>query len=373
MTKNKKYRMLIWSLAAVVILLFLNFGAKYILYLRSLHKSYTITKDYYEVKGGFWEFKNIYENMLAEFASRMEEEPFFIDSYNRRYYLPFVTGHNYGFIQQATSLEPSENVTRILCLGSSIVERGFPEFLQEVLDSIQPGKFEIINAGIPGASILHIFMNYSFMWRQLQPHIVIIEYNSDALPRSGTQPFAISKDFDPSQHRIFSRAESLQSRPRGPFKGILITHLLKDIITKVERNEHPVPDGLVRYRTILESLILMTKASGVRPVLVTSQPALSNNEPRGNFSTEFYERILVFYQAFFFNFTIEGAIETIDAHNNIIRKLAREHGVTLVDIVGAIPRTDEYYLDGAHYSRKAGQIIAQKIAERLLNEGSLFK
>ena len=368
MVRKKKHRMLTWLLTAIACFLFLELLAKYGLYHYHLYKSYKLTKNYYEVKKGYWEFKKRYE---ATQAIQLTPDPIVHDIYNRKYYPPDVTGHDYGFLQNVPEAEPPEGATRILCVGTSTVQHGYPEPLQEELDAMCPGKFEVIDAGIPGAPLLSTFMNYSLIWRLLHPDIVIIEHNIDEVVSSVLLPYAMSRDLDIRNFKAHIM------KPEGSYSCFggalykLLTGMLEYILEKKERFDNPVQDCLLRFRTLLESLVLMVRASGAQPVLLTYQPALSDNDSRGEFSPEFYSETVAHYEGHFFRLTLEGAMKTIDAHNGITREVAEEYGATLVDTVGHIPRKDEYYRDGTHQDEKAHWIVAGLIASRLTEDGTI--
>lgn len=67
---------------------------------------------------------------------------------------PNVQGHNsQGLYGPEFNEEKPEDVFRILCLGDSCTHFGpepYPAILQQLLDQQQPGKFEVINAGVIG-------------------------------------------------------------------------------------------------------------------------------------------------------------------------------------------------------------------------------
>ena len=236
--------------------------------------------------------------------------------------------------------------------------------MQNELDKADLKKYEVINAGIPGASLMHIFINYSLIWRQLEPDIVIIEYNVDEVPRN-ILPFSISENFN-----AFDKCEY---NPK--FFGALHTlfaGLFKLSVVGKKRFDHPNEDGNLRFRTLLENVLMMVKASGAKPILLTYESALSSKDSKGAFSEEFLDEIFLFYQAFFFNMTFEGAMKTIDVYNGIIREVAENNQVTLVETVGIVPREDKYFLDGNHHTQYGSAIIAKTIVKRLREDGILF-
>ncbi len=365
---SRTYKFLVWFFAIASALLFLEYGARYALYISALHRSYTLTQAYYEVDGGFWEFKERYEESQAMFWG---EAPFTVDIYNRKFFLPQVTGHYLGFdleLQDNPAPVPAPGVTRILCMGTSTTQEGYPDILRERLEQRSPGRYEVINAGIPGASTLNLFMNYSLIWAPLQADLVLIEHNVDAVVRNGLQDFAIDEDFDSFEHDdLISKVERVSGPATGTALATLLRRTLKSALNSEQRRERPSRDGLLRYRTILTALIHQVRGAGATPVLITYQPSLSGGDLRGDYSPEFHAKALAFYNALFFNFTPEGAVLTLDAHNRIMREVAEEQGVQLIEAAELLPREDVYFVDATHHSDEGNDIVALEVM------GALFE
>ena len=348
-----------------IILLFLEFGAKYALYNYALYRSYKLTKDYYRIEGGYSSFKKQYEQVvLKTFQAPI---PIIEDFYNRLFYLPKVTGHNFGFNDSSPTIKRAPGVIRILCIESSTTESGYPDPLQKLLNKMRPGKFEVINAGIPKSSILNAFMNYSLTWRQLHPDIVIIENMVDEVLWN-TIPFTISNRFEkPISDIVMAQTGDSIHGKFALCETILRTSkYMKYIMNKTLLLDSPTQDGLKRFSILLESSILIIQTSGADVILLTYQPALSTQDLRGHFSPDFLSQAFVYYQSFFFNFSIKGALETIEAQNSIMRDMASRLSITIIDTYDRIPREDDYFEDGTHQSEKGNLLVAKIIAENLL-------
>jgi hypothetical protein len=150
-------------------------GYKTAAYYLTLCRSYQLTKDYYGVKG-FSEFCKRYEEISKNLNERGGVDAAIReDTYNCRYYDPRVTGRPLGFHGRVDGIETKPaGVTRILCIGSSTTERGYPEHLEALVNQKYPGRYQIINGGIPGARTNNLLMNYMLLWwRTLHPDVVI--------------------------------------------------------------------------------------------------------------------------------------------------------------------------------------------------------
>ncbi len=350
-------RLAVW-LVGIVVLGLLGWGVSYGLYIAEVHRSYRLAADLYGVEGGFWAFKERYDHTREEILG--DEAQYWNDIYNRRFVNPRIAGHSLGFHTVAPDPLPAPGVTRVLCVGTSTVWEGFPDPLQRDLDRLAPEAFEIVDAGLPGASLTNLFMNYAYTWRQLASDVVIVEYNLDALPRHRVQPFAMHPEYDALIGPEFAADRILGFGPKLPWRRFAAA---------VGRHDGPSDDDLLGFRTQLEALLLMISGAGARPVLLTQQPSLSDGDARGAFSAERYEDFTAHYKAMFWSYELEGAMAAIDAQNDIIRELAAQHDLPLVDVVGTIPREDRYYTDATHLAPPGAAIVAQALLARMQEDG----
>ncbi|MHA1569380.1 MAG: hypothetical protein ACTSXZ_07910 [Alphaproteobacteria bacterium] len=360
---SRLYRVAVWTLAVVALLLFLNFGARVALYNLALYRSYQVTKNFYGIEGGFWQFKRTYEQ--AQSRSILRAEPYVQDIYNRFFFLPAVTGHQYGFRAPAPAPEPAPGVTRILCLGPSTTEGAYPRPLQEKLSRVRQGKYEVIDAGISGVFDLNLLMNYALIWRELKPALVLVECNVNE-PMINRVPFEVSDKFVGLDPSVFALPRGMQNSKVPAFYR-LGRYFAKYTANRQARAEHPSPEGLLRYRKVLTALAEAIKGSGAEPVFLTYQSALTPDDTKGSFSPEFLRDAITFYRSIYLNFTVAGALEALEAQNRIMREVAAAQNLTLIETCNTLPREDRYFRDGNHHDRDGDLLIAEKVAEVILS------
>ncbi len=358
-------------LAVLALLLFAEFAAKQGVYHYYLYRSYSLMKDYYKVEGNFWNFKERFEK--SQHGRLQQKDPFINDIYNRRYYRPESAGNKYGLSHDEPALKAKEGIKRILCIGSSTVEQGFPSALQKTLDTLEPETYEVINAGIPAASILNTFMDYNLIWKELKPDIVILEHNVDDVAINTTWPFNMNGQDNQFRKHFLQSAQENFARPLGGLRTLFWSIFSDESPWFAERLEQPGKEGLDRFKTLLESFVMAVKGSGAQPVLLTFQPTLSAGDDKGKFSKEFYADIIAFYQLMFYSFTLDGAMQTLDEHNRITRDVAKAMEIPLVETVNKIPRMDMFFIDATHHSDKGNQIVAKLIARKLQENGIIEK
>lgn len=359
-TRITAHRVLVWTLALVVLLLFGNLGRKYVRYHVHLYKNFHMMKDFYELEGGFLQFKlhhdrarkhsvagmrrlkteslvNRYRTLRSRMGMRapMATEDF----YHRLFVMPEIAGHEYGFLDDPPAEKKVADV-RILCVGPSTTERGYPEPLSDMLRRKHPGQYEVINAGISGSVVLNTFMNYSLTWRRFEPDYVFIEHNVNDAAMNYV-PFDVALQREPDAVLTERKGAALEA---------------------------PVEDGLDRFRTLLESTVMMVRASGARPVLLTYQTALSTEDMKGSFSGDFRAEIIAFYMGLYPTYTVQGALQTIERQNEIIREVATRMECDLIDTVGSIPSEDANFFDANHHSESGNAIVAELVMEWLLDD-----
>jgi len=57
--------------------------------------------------------------------------------------------------------------------------------------------------------------------------------------------------------------------------------------------------------------------------------------------------------------------DSVEAYNDVTRKIARENGVTLVDLARTMPKSSRYFYDFIHYTPQGAQAIADILDDSL--------
>ncbi len=122
-----------------------------------------------------------------------------------------------------------------------------------------------------------------------------------------------------------------------------------------------VRPGLDAYDVRLRDIVALTRTSGIEPVFVT-QPLLvgepTDIDPASGVNLG---SVLVRPGD---NGTVEW--ERVELYNDRTRQVAREAGVTLVDLARALPKDSRFFYDFMHYTNegaaRAGAIVAAAIA-----------
>jgi hypothetical protein len=102
---------------------------------------------------------------------------------------PFLQGHIVNY-DNATNPKP-KNIFRIVTLGGSTTEYGYPPFLEEKLNANNKNnniKFEIINGGQSWYTSQHSIINYLFRLKDFDPDLVIFQHAINDITHSLSTP-----------------------------------------------------------------------------------------------------------------------------------------------------------------------------------------
>ena len=57
--------------------------------------------------------------------------------------------------------------------------------------------------------------------------------------------------------------------------------------------------------------------------------------------------------------------DTVEAYNDVTRKITRENGITLVDLARTMPKSSRYFYDFIHYTPQGAQAIGDILDDSL--------
>lgn len=267
-----------------------------------------------------------------------------------------------GFYGDEPSLERRPGVPRIVCLGASTTE-GYFSLLGPALERLNGRPVEVLNFAVSGWTSAEILVSYLLLVQDYRPDVVVIHTAvNDAEPRNwpGFRP-------DYSHYRrpwreihysapfrwlvaasdLFA-AWQLRRAPLPDLRGVVVR---KPSGPFTFRHGHFPPGTERPFRRNLRSLIVAIRTGGGTPVLAT----LPYDPVRG--------RGLPHYR------------EGIDEHNAILRDLARENQILLVDLAESAREHPEtlqpFFVDLVHLSEPGNRLKAEAIARALTESGLL--
>ena len=304
-----------------------------------------------------------------------------------------------GFRGKEIDFEKKEGKIRIVCFGGSETFgfyespcKEWPSQLKEMVRDEFP-TVEVINASIVG---LRVTKRKDYVWKYvlpLKPDIMIIfhqrflEYVKDSI-RGVDEKGLASKirgervknpAVDPttvSAKRAHSKIVDVLIRCLP--EGLLTQHRLWKLRRRIRRKEekylihkepmNEVPDNIVfEYERNLTGFVHYLKENHIVPVLSTF-PALVTP-----FNKDTYKDLLLATRLLFcIELSENGILNAIRQLNHVIRRIAKEENLILIDNEDLIPKTREYFGDNFHYTDKGAEFLARNVCD-ILNHSSLIK
>lgn len=303
--------------------------------------------------------------------------------------------NNAGFRGPDIGPTPAPGVERIAILGASETfglyeSEGseYPARMQTLLDSMAPGRFEVINAALPGMSLSSAVGYFQRAVLPLQPRMLLV-YPSPSfylevrpLPLEYTPPrlrgpvplnigpWTVPGDF--FEPRLGAKA-------REVLKELTPTVVVTAVRSwRLERQRashdpgwvwHTVPaDRMAIMRQHFEKLVTAVQATGVQVVLVTHTNRFIG-APTDTLGPD--RRHLVNVMSVYWPQSTPGVLVAIDSvANGIMRQVAEERGARVLEVQGRIPPTPSYFADYVHFTDTGADSVARILATGVLRLAS---
>lgn len=263
---------------------------------------------------------------------------------------------------------------RVAALGGSTTagpslapDERYPEQLQRLLTAAGLDA-TVFNGGQNWWTTRHSLAHYVTHVRHWHPDVVIVMHAINDLYRSFSPPdYAIGEYDDLYGH--FYGAAIQGARPPSFFRFLLARPLrLMDEQWFRPWRRHEVTMPLDRFVSVvpfernLRTLVAVVRGDGAEPVLMT-QPSLFSDQPAPDeravmrFGEEFCRSATGIFTS---EYPSAGALRAaMDAYNGVVRRVAAELGVTLVDLDAGVPRDLQHFIDDVHYSPAGAARVAE--------------
>ena len=263
--------------------------------------------------------------------------------------------NKYGF--RGPELERRKaNTVRIWFIGGSTTfdiyassnETTWPALTGAGLQAAWPDKkIEVINAGIPGETIRGNRQDFQNYYGQIHPDILVIHAGPNDLRSSSIHAPGLASEPLPgpfhrlATYRLLSRKLQLQRIPQS---------------WKNREIDHPLWE---RLETDIRHFIAAAQQKGVKVVLATHAHR-AKNKSRGRSAA-----IQVAEGTRLLRMDAVSVIKTFEQYNEMIRRIAKEQGIPLIDLREQIPARVTYFGDHTHFSSKGSRLAAKSAVEVL--------
>lgn len=287
-----------------------------------------------------------------------------------RYEIRQTRINNVRFFYEDVRPEKNPGTWRVMCLGASTTansiweignpkEYSYPLCLRESLARCERSqRYEVLNCGMGGWTSAEILVNFALHLFDLKPDAVILYHGFNDLEASLTTPFA--SDYSHSRRNfgeVYSRIRLASYVPnfrawksyaflKGKLMGFgNVRHdLLSSIRVKKADLDNPFM-GLETERRNIEHLVHLCRANQIQVILSTFAYHV--------YSQVTQDRLVLKYR------------DGVQMENAMLRNLARQHSLPLVDIASLIPDDDAYFVDTVHFTPQGMQFLADQFAGRV--------
>jgi lysophospholipase L1-like esterase len=272
---------------------------------------------------------------------------------------------------------------RILCFGASetfgLYEppgEEYPRVLEQDLNAHAGHEtYDVLNVAYAGESVHTAALRVPEIVERVRPQVAVI-YPSLAnyiwLPWSGHNAAApaapTAQAASPRfqfEWRIGENVHNLLKEvlPQG-FQSWLREREIRRDATRFGPTMDRVPEHNVEvFRQDLLELVHVLKASGVEPVLVTHATRFGQTSVDALSTTD--RRMLVSWRKFFPMLSEKGFLDMEARLNDVVRSVASEEHVQLVDAAREIPPGDTNFADYAHFTAAGSAVMAGKLTDGL--------
>ena len=254
------------------------------------------------------------------------------------------------------------NTFRIICLGDSTTSNyvkikadnfiSWPLILESKLKKIN-SKVEVNNCGQGGYNTNEILIKFLIDTIDAEPNIVILYhafvnirgYLTDGFNRDFFHFRRTLSSFYPKKVKIASIIPTFGLWILKYLVGEYLSYfnIKEDLVRHINRNnkinQEKEPEGLSVFRRNLETLIYVCKGKKIQLVLSTYCYYLYEQIKNSTIHNKFYD--------------------ILQKENDIIRQLAIEHSLPIVEIQTLVPHNVDNFIDEVHPTAQGMEIMAE--------------
>ncbi len=271
-------------------------------------------------------------------------------------------------------VQPDRGQTRVAVYGASesfgIYEdtgKEFPRTLEAELNARGGGRFEVINAGIPGMRIGSGVTFLQDLNEKFHPRVVVLyptptHYIGVTRPYCGRPPRAPQQDA--SGWPGLRIAEKVKEEAKRVLPGGVMTWVRRrsiELQTRGQETLERVPDAsLAALESDLRCALGAARDNAMTPVLVTHANRFGNarRDDDADRLTQWRQQYPEMREG--------GFIDLENRANAIVRRVAAEENIELVDADAALSGRPELFADHAHFTNAGAARMGALLAPAVL-------
>jgi lysophospholipase L1-like esterase len=223
---------------------------------------------------------------------------------------------------------------------------------------------DYVNGGVPGYTIRSSRKNLDLRIAPLQPDIIVIYHAANDLSaelrglavRQGVLAEAKFKSLSwPSNYSLLWKLAEINMRV------LFAQHAAARDVDRLALDVEKLGDP---FRESLTDLVVAAK--GEAPLVILATFATQLRQGQDDEQLKAASQSAMYYMPFM---TPSHLIRAYDRYNDIIRDVAADADVVLVDDIEAIPGTAEYFTDSVHFTDAGSRAQAERISRVLKSLG----
>ena len=264
--------------------------------------------------------------------------------------------NSFGFRGREFQKEKTPGVTRIICLGDSVTQNGFPaypEALEGMLKATAAGKkYEVINAGVGSYSSFQGLKLLETKLLNLKPDIITVFFgwNDHWLAWSHT---------DSELAGYWKLAAERKFLEKFKIYEFLTKHIVKLKMKKRKFARFRVPLG--DYEKNLVKFISVARENNTKILFITAPTSIT---PESRMIRNLVQNTHLFPR--------EDLINRVhSAYNSVVRESSLKNGIPLLDMELLIEKSAEpkkYFSDDIHFTPAGVEFTARKLMEKIVKE-----
>jgi lysophospholipase L1-like esterase len=265
--------------------------------------------------------------------------------------------------------EPHDGRTNVLTFGASetfglyeSADQEYPRVLEARLNELSPQGYNVINTALPGMRIGRVGYLERAIEQTRARHVVVYPSPANYI---GTEKAFCEQTSRPvmSPYGLGEKVR-LAGKLEQQAKKIIpsgVQDALRSLSIRWATRNRPllqrVPESTLQaLREDLECIVQTAKKHGASTILVTHATYFGAALEAGD------EPMLVAWRRFYPELLDEGFIDLERRANEVIRSVAINHQLPLVDAASSIPRGPEHFADFVHFSDKGAAALGHLIA-----------
>ena len=260
-----------------------------------------------------------------------------------------------------------EDGPTVLCLGGSTTEweadgERWTELAEKQLRERTKKNVRVVNQGKATFTTLHSLFNYEARARTVKPDVVVIMHAiNDLMVNADHSQYSGGPFRDDYGHHYGALARIARIRP--------LLWTVHDVFHRIwyfePREVIDVTDypGLKPFESNLRRLIGNIRRDGALPVLMTQPHLYKENMPHKEMDALWLHTYNGANSEL--RWSYDSARRGMNLYNDLLRRIAAELKVPLVELDRSVPKSLEYFSDDCHYTVKTQRVLAKKVTEAL--------